>query len=145
MNDNTKGVHVPRQGVDHLPGQLDLIEHAKLGEPHVCESKIGSTRCDRCFAPLGEKPFEDLGPNVSVLPVATSHDLPVARILQGAHDADLEVCVVVGYDKDGEEYFASSVADGAEVNWCLDRAKLKLLNMVRSDPVGEMVEPPTKA
>lgn len=125
MNDNTKGVHVPRQGVDHLPGQLDLIEHAKEGAP--------------------PKPFEDLGPNVTVLQVATSHDLPVERILQGAHEADLETCIIVGYDKNGEEYFSSNVADGAEVNWCLDRAKLKLLNMVKSDPVGEIAEPPTKA
>ena len=130
MNDNTKGVHVPRQGVDHLPGQLDLIEHAQEGAPP-------------------EKPFEDLGPNVTVLPVVTSHDLPVDRVLQEAHEAGLEMCVIVGYTKDGDEYFGSNVADGAEVVWCMERAKLKLLNMVR---VGSSLEgfdgdgiPPTKA
>lgn len=117
MNDNTKGTHVPRQGVDHLPGQMDLIEHAKLGAPP-----------DNCY---GEKPFEDLGPNVVVVPVVTSHDLPVQRILHGAHEADLEMCVIVGYTKSGDEYFASNVADGAEIVWCMERAKFKLLNMVR--------------
>lgn len=125
MNDNTFKGHTPRQGVDHLPGQLDLIDHAREGAP--------------------PKPFEDLGANVLVLPVSTSHDLPVNRVLQQAHDADLETCIVIGFDKNGEEYFESSIADGAEVNWCLDRAKLKLLSMVKSDPVGEITEPPTKA
>ena len=80
-----------------------------------------------------------------MLPVVTSHDLPVDRVLQEAHEAGLEMCVIVGYTKDGDEYFGSNVADGAEVVWCMERAKLKLLNMVKSDPVGEMVEPPTKA
>lgn len=122
MNDNTRGGHVPRQGVDHLPGQLDLIE---------------------------DKPFEDLGPNVVVAPVITSHDLPVNRILQGAHEADLETCVIIGYTKDGNEYFASNVADGAEIVWCMERAKLKLLNMVRGGSSLEGFDgdgiPPTKA
>lgn len=38
----------------------------------------------------------------------------------------LEWVVIIGVDSDGYEYFASSKADGAEVNWALDRAKYKL-------------------
>lgn len=42
----------------------------------------------------------------------------------------LESVVIVGYDKDGYEFFASSLADGADVNWLLDRCKLALLDGV---------------
>ncbi len=41
----------------------------------------------------------------------------------------LEGVVVIGYDKDGEEYFASSYADGAPPLWLLERLKLQLLTV----------------
>lgn len=44
----------------------------------------------------------------------TRLDLPPNRILESAIDK-LESVVIIGYDKDGQEYFASSIADGAEV------------------------------
>ena len=70
-------------------------------------------------------------PKVSVLPVVTSLDLPTERILQAAiNNAEpLQKVVVIGYDSNGEMYFASSVADGPEVLWLLEKAKLKLLNI----------------
>lgn len=39
----------------------------------------------------------------------------------------LEGFVIVGYDKDGDEYFASTYADGGTANWLLDRCKKVLL------------------
>ena len=60
----------------------------------------------------------------------TSLDIPVERVLRKADDANLSMVVVIGYDQDGEEYFASSVAGGPEVLWALERAKLRLLRVV---------------
>ncbi len=67
--------------------------------------------------------------NVVALDVVTSLDLPADRILDGARDADLGGVVILGWDRDGEEYFASSIADGADVLWLLERLKLELLTI----------------
>jgi hypothetical protein len=42
----------------------------------------------------------------------------------------LELAIVVGADRDGNFYFASSEVDGAEVTWWLERAKYKLMQVV---------------
>jgi hypothetical protein len=57
----------------------------------------------------------------------TRHDIPVERILEAAGGAGLRVAVVIGYDAEGDEYFAASVADDADVVWLLERAKHKLI------------------
>ena len=57
----------------------------------------------------------------------TRLDLPVERVAQAADEANLESCVVIGYDKDGDFYFASSIADGPNVLWLLEQARLRLL------------------
>ena len=62
----------------------------------------------------------------------TKLDLPVDRVLDGAKDR-LESVVIIGYDKDGAEYFASSIADGGDVMWLLERCKLKLMRTVDED------------
>ena len=59
----------------------------------------------------------------------TKLDVPVSRIIEGAVKAKLETVVVLGYDKDGEEYFASSVADGGTVLWLMAKAKKALLEV----------------
>lgn len=41
----------------------------------------------------------------------------------------LEGLVILGYDKDGDEYFASTYADGSEVLWLLERCKKMLLEV----------------
>ncbi len=71
--------------------------------------------------------------NVVVLPVITSLDIPPERVLNGALNADLDRVVVMGYDKEGNEYFASSIADGADVVWLAERMKLKLLTIQIED------------
>ena len=67
--------------------------------------------------------------NVVVLPVETTLDIMPDRVLEAAIDK-LESVVIMGFTKDGEEYFASSVADMRDVLWHLERAKFKLLNLV---------------
>ena len=60
------------------------------------------------------------------LPVITSLDLDPDRVLQKAL-GEVESVVILGYDKQGGEYFASSVADGGTVLWLLERMKKELL------------------
>jgi hypothetical protein len=57
----------------------------------------------------------------------TKLDLPAEQVLGAAVDEGLRAVVVLGYNADGGEYFASSIADGADVLWLLERLKLKLL------------------
>lgn len=59
----------------------------------------------------------------------TKLDLPPDRILENNIGKDLESIVIMGYDKDGEEFFASSIADGGTVLWLIERCKLRLLNV----------------
>jgi hypothetical protein len=72
--------------------------------------------------------------NVVDLPVITKLNLDPERVLAAAQ-GKLESVVIVGYTKDGDEYFASSIADGADVVWMLERAKIKLLS-VREDEMA---------
>jgi len=67
--------------------------------------------------------------NIVYLNGVTKLDLPVDRVLQAALDEDLDEVVIIGYTKDGNEYFKSSVADGGDVLWHLERAKKKLLEV----------------
>ena len=58
----------------------------------------------------------------------TTLDIPVERILERAARADLESVVVIGWTKEGDYYFASSHADGADVLWLIEVTKKKLLS-----------------
>jgi len=64
--------------------------------------------------------------NVIPLNNITRLDLPPDRALEGAK-GKMEGVILIGYDKDGEEYFASTYADGSDVLWLLERAKKALL------------------
>lgn len=66
---------------------------------------------------------------VIILNNITSLDIPADRVLEGAIEK-LEQVVILGYEKDGSEYFASSIADGGTVLWLLERLKIKLLDIV---------------
>ena len=65
--------------------------------------------------------------NVVILPVVTRLDVPAERVLNAALAADLDGVVVIGKQKDGGYYFSSSVADGGDVLWLLEWAKLALM------------------
>jgi hypothetical protein len=67
--------------------------------------------------------------NVVTLPVITTLPLDPNRVLRRALEAGMTEVVIIGYTKDGEEYFASSVGDGGSVVWHLERAKHKLIKM----------------
>lgn len=56
----------------------------------------------------------------------TRLDIEPNKVLESAVD-ELESCVVIGYDKDGDEYFASSIGNDAEVLWLLERFKAFLI------------------
>ena len=51
------------------------------------------------------------------------------RALEGALDKGLTEVVIVGRDKDGDFYFASSQAASGEVVWFLQRAQYELFKM----------------
>lgn len=57
----------------------------------------------------------------------TRLDQPAERILQKALDADLKTVVIMGYTQEGQEFFASSVADGGIALWLMERLKTQLL------------------
>lgn len=59
----------------------------------------------------------------------TTLDIDPDRILQSAI-GKMDQVVLIGWDKDGQEYFASSVSDGGTVLWHMERAKLQLLRKV---------------
>ncbi len=58
----------------------------------------------------------------------TKLDLPADRILENTK-GKMEGVVILGYDKDENEYFASSYADGGTVLWLLEMAKKRLLDV----------------
>jgi len=59
----------------------------------------------------------------------TSLDSDADRAINSAI-GELDAVVIVGINKDGSEYFSSSIASGAECLWMLERAKMALLNIV---------------
>ena len=67
--------------------------------------------------------------NVLILPVITSLPVPVELVLSGAMAANLDVAIVVGVDKEGQLYFASSEPDGGTVLWWMEKAKIALMEI----------------
>lgn len=63
----------------------------------------------------------------------TKLDLHAGLVLREAVGSNLVDVVVLGYDADGDEYFASSIADGGDVLWLLERLKAQLLAISPSD------------
>jgi hypothetical protein len=70
-----------------------------------------------------------MGDNVIPLGNITRLNLPTERVLEAAKKYCSEGVVILGYDSDGEFYFASSIADGGEVIWLLELAKHRLMRI----------------
>jgi len=66
--------------------------------------------------------------DVVKFPGITRHDLDADSVLEEAM-GHLDTVVICGFDKDGKQYFASSVADGADALWHLERAKHALMKI----------------
>lgn len=66
--------------------------------------------------------------NVIPLGMVTRLDIPVERVLDAAKDR-LDKVVVLGWDKEGELYFASTFADGGDVLWLLEKCKQALMEV----------------
>lgn len=62
------------------------------------------------------------------LSVVSTLPLDPDRLLQKAI-GELDRVIIVGIDKEGQEYFASSDPDGGTAIWDMERAKLKLLRL----------------
>lgn len=65
--------------------------------------------------------------NVVTLRTITKLDIPADRVLAEASKAGLTSVMVIGYDADGDEYFASSIADGGTCLWLTERMKKHLI------------------
>lgn len=63
------------------------------------------------------------------LPVITRLAGQPDRVLTKALGEGLSEAVVIGRDADGCFYFASSIADGADVVWLMESAKWRLLQI----------------
>lgn len=59
----------------------------------------------------------------------TKLDLPPDRVLENNIGLGHDGIIIMGYDKDGQEFFASTYADGGTVLWLMERLKLRLLNV----------------
>lgn len=71
----------------------------------------------------------------------TSQNSRPDGVLEGAAEYGLTEVVIVGFDKDGDFYFASSQANSGDVIYLLERAKYNLLKtedyiMENGDPRG---------
>ncbi len=64
----------------------------------------------------------------------TKLDLDPDTILE-SNKGKLEGVVIMGWDKDGNEFFASSYADGGTVLWLVERLKKALLEIADDQPV----------
>ncbi len=64
--------------------------------------------------------------DVVILPVDTTLDLPLDRILDGALAAEIYDCLLLGYDRDGQFYMASQTTDAGKILILLERARAVL-------------------
>lgn len=65
--------------------------------------------------------------NVIPLGNVTRLDIPTDAVLESAKGHCTDGVVVMGYDDDGDLYFASSIADGGNVLWLMRKLEMALL------------------
>lgn len=73
--------------------------------------------------------MSDLPPNVHRLQQVTKLPLDPDLLLRSAV-GKLKSVVIIGYRKDGSEYFTSSDPDGGNAVWLMERCKHKLMKLV---------------
>lgn len=72
--------------------------------------------------------------NVTPIGCVTKLDIPADQIFR-ENMGKLESVVMCGYDHDGNEVFISSIADGPDTLWILERMKKMLLEDAPEDVV----------
>jgi hypothetical protein len=70
--------------------------------------------------------------NVIYLPIPDGMDMDPDRVLRAA-EGRLKKVLILGITKDGLEYFAGSLSDGAEVLWMMERLKWLMLRAAEGD------------
>jgi len=65
-------------------------------------------------------------------PGKTYADIPADDVLASAM-GKLSGVVLMGYTTDGQEYIASSISDGPQMVWLLERAKLYIIEDDQND------------
>jgi hypothetical protein len=55
----------------------------------------------------------------------------VLEILGRAHEARLQIVIVLGFDRDGNFYSDSELKDGGDALWLLEEAKRKVMEAGR--------------
>ena len=71
--------------------------------------------------------------NVVPLFEYTTDEIHPNKVLMGAINAVMDAVVVIGYTKEGIEYFASSTGNHETTNWLLDVGKMRLMKAYTSD------------
>ena len=67
----------------------------------------------------------------------TTLDVDPISVLEAAKEAGMTEVVICGFDADGNEYFASSMADAGAAGFHLDRAKWNVMRQVDRMVEGE--------
>jgi hypothetical protein len=82
---------------------------------------------DTCYVCNGEG-YVELS-NVIKAPIISRIDTDADSVLRDTI-GKLDEVIIVGYDKNGNEFYASNVADGTNALWHLQRATYNLLGVV---------------
>lgn len=69
-----------------------------------------------------------------IIPIGgiTKLEIPIDKVLEGAKD-QLEGVLLIGFDKNGELYTASTYSDGGDIMWLLEACKHRLWNNLESN------------
>lgn len=90
--------------------------------------------CRECAEPAATKPAPEpksamKDENVITFDGVTAHSLPPERVLKGAVEHGMKMVLVIGWDEEGDFYFAGSDPSGPENLWVLEVAKKKLIEV----------------
>lgn len=66
--------------------------------------------------------------NVIYANIPTTLDIPAEKILESAKEIDFDICVVLGWTKDGYLTASSTTSSIADINYLLDKAKNHFIN-----------------
>ena len=86
--------------------------------------------------------MSDAPDNVERLRITSRHDLDPEDVLRCALNEGLSEVVIVGFDKEGREYFASSLADGGDAVWHLNRGIYRLMRIADEIAATPKAPPP---